>query len=162
MNSKTTRNILLALTLAFAIGPAQAAFDGSRSARSSGGSSGAYQAEVNRFIQMQNLRAILIKSLNTALAPLAAQGTISSSKLNALVEEIADFIYPKVQAASEQCLRQNFTIDELREVNAFYASPVGKKMNALTPTFMDVGSKTMQKADVQAQIQRIVQKHLGR
>jgi len=159
MNSRTIRNALLAITLAFAIGPTQAALDFSRPSARSGN---AYQVEVDRLIQAQNLRGTIIKSITTMLGQFVAQGTITSAQLKAIAEEFADVAYPKMKEATAQCLQQNLTVDDLRQINAFYATPAGKKMIALTPTLMDVGAKTMQKPDVQAQIQRIVQKHLAK
>ena len=158
MNSKTIRNSLLALTLAFVLGPAQAALDFSRPAARSGN---AYQVEIDRLIQLQDLRGTFIKTFKTMLGQLVAQGKITSSQLNAIAEEVADVIYPKMKEATAQCLKQNLTVDDLRQINAFYSTPAGKKMVALTPTLTDVGAKAMQKPDVQAQIQRVVQKHLG-
>ena len=159
MKSKIIRNSLLALTLAFAIGPTQAALDYSRSSARSGN---AFQVEIDRLIQAQNLRENFIKSFKTMLGQLVAQGQISSAQLNAIAEEVADVIYPKIKEATAQCLRQNLTVDDLRQINAFYETPAGKKMVALTPTFTEAGAKAMQKPDVQAQVQRIVQKHLAK
>ena len=159
MNSKTIRNSLLALTLAFAIVPAQAAFDFSQPSARSGS---ALQVEIDRLIQAQNLRGTIIKSITTMLGQFVAQGQITSAQLKAIAEEVADVTYPKMKAVTAQCLQQNLTMDELRQINAFYATPAGKKLLALTPTFMDVGAKTMQKPDVQAQIQQIIQKHFAK
>ena len=96
------------------------------------------------------------------LGQFVAQGQITSAQLKAIAEEVADVTYPKMKAVTAQCLQQNLTMDELRQINAFYATPAGKKLLALTPTFMDVGAKTMQKPDVQAQIQQIIQKHFAK
>lgn len=159
MNSKTIRRTLLALTLAFVLGPTQAALDSSRPSARSGDS---YQVEVDRLLQAQDFRGTFIKSFKTMMGQLVAQGKITSSKLNAIAEEVADVIYPKMKAAAAQCLKQNLTLDDLRQINAFYATPAGKKMVALTPTLMEAGAKAMQDSDIQVQVQQIIQKHLSK
>ena len=159
MNSKTIRKTLVALTLAFAIGPTQAALDSSRPSASSGN---AYQVEIDRLIQLQDLRGSFIKSFKTMMGQLVAQGKITSSQLNAIAEEVVDVIYPKMKEITAQCLKQSLTVDDLRQINAFYSTSAGKKMIALAPTLMDTGVKAVQVPEIQAQVQQIIQKHLGK
>lgn len=180
MNANIIKNCILPLVFALAVAPAQATVGLARPAQApvraapaapqspavvpqpSVGSCDPFQIEVNRLVQAQDLRGSIIKSVKTMLAQLVAQGSATAAQVDAVAEAIADVAYPKMKTTVEQCLRQNLSVDELREINAFYATPAGRKMNALTPALMDAGAQTMQQPDVQAQIQQIMQKHLGK
>ena len=89
--------------------------------------SAGFQAEVNQFIQAQDLRGSAIKGMKTMLGQLVSQGILTATQVDSITDEIVAIIYPNMKAAVEQCLRQNLTIDELRQINAFYATPAGKK-----------------------------------
>ena len=164
MNSKIIKNGILALAFTLVAVPAQAAFGfatPTQAPQASAGSCDAYQAEVNRLLQAQDLRGTTIKAMKSMLAPLVSQGSITTSQVNSIAEEIVNITYPKMKVAVEQCLRQNLSVDELRQINAFYATPAGQKLNALQPVLMEAGTKVAQQPDVQTQIQQVVQKYLG-
>ena len=180
MNVNIIKKCILPLAFALAVVPAQAAIGFARPAQApasaapaapqspaivaqpSAGSCDPFQIEVNRLIQAQDLRGNIIKSVKTMLGQFVAQGSVTAVQVDAIAEEIANVAYPRMKTTVEQCLRQNLSVDELREINAFYATPAGRKMNSLTPALMDAGSQTMQQPDVQSQIQQIMQKHLGK
>lgn len=164
MNSKTIKNGILALAFTLVAVPAQAAFGFANTApapQAPAGSCDSYDREVNRLLQAQDLRGTTIKAMKAMLAPLAAQGSITASQINTIAEEIVNITYPKMKVAVAQCLRQNLSVGELRQINAFYATPAGKKLNALQPALMEAGNQVAQQPDVQAQIQQVVQKYLG-
>lgn len=163
MNSKIIKSGILALAFTLVAVPTQAAFGFARPANAlpSVGSQDPYQCEIDRLIQMQDVRGNTISSMKMMLEQLVTQGALTTRQLNAISEEIADIIYPKMKVALERILRQNLSVEELRQINAFYETPAGKKLNSLQPTLMQAGAQVTQQADVQAQIQQIVQKHLG-
>ena len=66
-----------------------------------------------------------------------------------------------MKMALDRILRQNLSVEELRQINAFYETPAGKKLNSLQPALVEAGAQVVQQSDVQAQIQQVVQKHLG-
>ncbi len=167
MNSKIIKNGILALAFTLVAVPAQAAFGfanttfANTTTQAAAGSCDSYDSEINRLFQAQDLRGATITSMKTTMEQLAPKGTFTTRQLNAIAEEIVDIIYPKMKVALGRILQQNFSVEELRQINAFYETPVGKKLNSLQPVLMQTGMQVAQQSDVQAQIQQIVQKHLG-
>ena len=164
MNSKIIKSGILVLAFTLVAVPAQAAFNFAKpaNARSTVGSQDPYQYEIERLFQMQDIRGNTISSMKTMLGQFVTQGAITTIQLNAIAEEIADITYPKMKVALERIMRQHLSLEELRQINAFYETPAGKKLNSLQPTLMQAGAQVTQQADVQAQIQQVVQKHLGK
>ena len=167
MNSKATKNVICALAFALVALHAQAAFTPAQKnskstfmSRFSAASRDPYEYEINRLIQLQDFRGNFTKTFKTTMEQFVANGMITTSQLDAIAEEITDVAYPILTEAVGKCLRQNLSVDELRQVNAFYETPVGKKMNALLPTLMQTGLEAMQKPEIQAKIQQVVKKHL--
>ena len=164
MNSKMIKNGILALAFTLVAVPAQAAFgfvNPTQAPQAPAGSYDSYESEVNRLLQAQDLRGTTIKAMKSMLAPLASQGSVTASQINTIAEEIVNITYPKMKVAVAQCLRQSLSVDELRQINAFYATPAGQNLNALQPALMDAGNQVAQQPDVQAQIQQVIQKYLG-
>ena len=163
MNSRIIRLGILACAVALVAAPAQAAFGFAKpaNARPSAGSQDPYQYEIDRLIQMQDVRGNTIKSMKTMLQQFVDQGALTTRQLNAIAEEIADITYPKMKMALDRILRQNLSVEELRQINAFYETPAGKKLHSLQPALVEAGAQVVQQSDVQAQIQQVVQKHLG-
>ena len=163
MNSKIAKIGFLALAFACTAGSAQTAFTVAKPAptpQPSAGSCDSFQSEVDKFIQAQDLRGTSVKSMKTMLGQLVSQGVLTATQVDSIVDEIVNIIYPKMKVAIEQCLRQNLSVEELRQINAFYATPAGKKLTAMQPALMEAGSKITQQPDVQMKIQQIMQKYL--
>ena len=122
--------------------------------------SAGFQAEVDKFIQAQDLRGSASKGMKTMLGQLVSQGVLTATQVDSMTDEVVNIMYPNMKVAVEQCLRQNLSLDELRQINAFYATPAGKKLAALNPVLMEAGSKITQRPDVQMKIQQVMQKYL--
>ena len=161
MNSKIAKIGFLALAFACTAVSAQTAFNFARPApQPSAGSHDPFQSEVNQFIQAQNLRASTVKGMKTMMGQLVSQGVLTATQVDSIVDEIVNIVYPKMKVAIEQCLRQNLSVEELRQINAFCATPAGKKLTAMQPALMEAGNKITQQPDVQMKIQQVMQKYL--
>ena len=168
MNSRITKIGFLALAFAFTAVSAQTALNFAVPAQApaapqpSAGSCDPFQSEVNQFIQAQNLRGTTVKTMKTMLEQFVTQGVLTATQVDTIVDEIVNIIYPKMKVAIEQCLRQNLSVDELRQINAFYATPAGKKLTAMQPALIEAGNKITQQPDVQMKIQQVMQKYLAK
>ncbi len=160
MNSKILRNSILAVALALVAVPAQAQF-GSALAGSmlNAPASDPYKAEVNRYVQSQDMRGAMVKVLKLNLSQMLG-AKLSASKLDAMVNELVDASMPVMTKTVEECLRPSISLEELRQVNAFFATPTGRKMISLQPALMAAGEKAMQQPEIQAKFQQIAQRYI--
>jgi len=56
--------------------------------------------------------------------------------------------------------KANFTLEELKQINAFFSSTVGQKMQKLTPEFAAEGMKVVQTPEAQNKIQEIFLRYM--
>ena len=120
----------------------------------------AYEAELTRFLELQNVRQTFEKSMRVPMENLVAQGLMTKEKLDAMSTEIVEVIYDPCVETIRESYRENFTLEELRQINAFYATPVGQKMIVLAPELMMKGMESVQTPEMQGKIQAIVIKYM--
>ncbi len=120
----------------------------------------AYEAELSRFIELQDLRATFEKSMRTPLQQFVDRGMLTTAKLDAMCNDIVDLLYPTVLETMKEGYRKHFSLDELRQISAFYATPVGKKMISIAPELMQDAMAMVQTPEMQGKIQSIVIKHM--
>lgn len=120
----------------------------------------AYEAELTRFLELQNVRQTFEKAMRVPMENLVAQGLMTKEKLDAMSTEIVEVIYDPCVETIRESYRENFTLEELRQINAFYATPVGQKMIVLAPELMMKGMESVQTPEMQGKIQAIVIKYM--
>ena len=120
----------------------------------------AYEAELSRFIELQDLRVTFEKSMRAPLQQFVDRGMLTTAKLDAMCNEIVDLLYPTVLETMKEGYRKHFSLDELRQITAFYATPVGKKVISIAPELMQDAMAMVQTPEMQGKIQSIVIKHM--
>ena len=101
------------------------------------------------------------KEINKAIAltdqmqPLVEQGMITAENVVPLVKEMGEWIMPKVKERVAALYKENFTLEEVKQINAFYSTPVGRKMQNLVAKFSAEGTKVAQTPEAQQKMQEI-------
>ena len=111
--------------------------------------------EVNRAIELSNVTANFGSLMVTQLQPLVEQGLLSAENLPAMVKEIEEWMLPILKKRMAALYKKHFTLDELKQMNAYLASPVGQKALKLTPQFAEEGMAIVQTPEAQQKIQEI-------
>lgn len=120
----------------------------------------AYEAELSRCIELQDLRATFEKAMRTPMQQFVDGGMMTAAQLDAMCKELVDLLYPTVLETMKEGYRKHFSQDELRQISAFYATPVGKKMISVAPELMQEAMATVQTPEMQGKIQALVIKHM--
>ena len=111
--------------------------------------------EVNRAIELSNVTANFGSLMVTQLQPLVEQGLLSAENLPTMVKEIEEWMLPNLKKRMVTLYKENFTLDEVKQMNAYLASPVGQKALKLTPEFAAEGMKMVQSLEAQKKLQEI-------
>ena len=111
--------------------------------------------EINRAIELSNVTANFGSIMVTQLQPLVEQGLLSAENLPTMVKEIEEWILPNLKKRMVTLYKEHFTLDELKQMNAYLASPVGQKALKLTPEFAAEGMAIVQTPEAQQKIQEI-------
>ncbi len=122
----------------------------------------AFDKEVERSLELQHQRDIFKQSMTQTMSVLYQQKNIDASKLNAAIDEITDACVPELTKTMKELYKQHFTLEELKQINDFLATPVGQKQLKLAPTFAVAGMQAMQNPDIQAKIVEIAKKHFDK
>lgn len=100
--------------------------------------------ELERNFELSNQKEQFATILTTMLNAMAKQDTsIASLKINwnEVSKEVTDSIYPAYKEYIKDIYRQNFTLEEIRQMNTYLASSVGQKVLRLTPLLMQAGMR---------------------
>lgn len=119
-----------------------------------------FTKEVNRTIEISNVTETFINTMTTQMQQFVDQGLLTSDKLTAMVKDIEVFATPLLKNKMAELYRKNFTLEELKQLNAYLSSPLGKKTQKLVPEFTVEGMKLLQTPEVLQKIQEIALKYL--
>lgn len=121
-----------------------------------------FTKEVNRAVELQNVTSNFSQMMTQQMQPLVNQGMISAQNLSALIKEVEEYAAPLLKKKMAELYRKNFTLDELKQINAYLSSPVGQKATKLIPEFTSEGMKLMQTPEAQKKIQELALKYLSK
>lgn len=121
----------------------------------------AFDEEVKNYLELQHMGDNLSNSIRLMMKPLVDNGTLAQSKLDLMCKDITQMILPKLRVTIGQLCREHYTLEEMKQMNAYLASPLGQKGIILMPKFMEEGMKTAQQPEVQSKIQEIVARHMA-
>lgn len=120
----------------------------------------AFRAEVEKTIELQHSTDVFIEALKMQLQGLTGTGALETEKLQPLVEEIGQAVVPALIERMHEIYKENFTLDEMKQINAYLATPVGQKVVKLTPMLSAEGVNVVQRPEMQAKVTEIISKYL--
>lgn len=115
-----------------------------------------YAAEVKKYIAASKVEETMAQQMDAQFTMLKAQAPITDAQIEemkkAAVESYREFVVPKYV---EVC-KKHLTLDDLKAINAFYASPAGKKLSeSIIPIAVDL---TPTLAEWQPKLQETIMK----
>lgn len=121
-----------------------------------------FTREIYRAIELQNVTSNFSQMMTQQMQPVVDQGMISAENLKALIKEVEDYAAPLLKKKMAELYRKNFTLEELKQINAYLASPAGQKALKLMPEFAAEGMKIMQTPEAQQKIQNLAVKYFSK
>ena len=122
----------------------------------------AFKAEVEKTIKLQHTTDVFVEGLKMQIQKLTETGALDAEKLQPLVEEIGQAVVPALTERMQEVYKENFTLDEMKQINAYLATPVGQKVVKLTPMLSVEGVNVVQQPELQAKITAIISKYLNK
>ncbi len=96
-----------------------------------------YDRELDKLLVVMNADETFDDVMAQQLAPLISNGTVEKEKLEGFMAEFKELLMPRVKEETRKFYKENFSLDELRQMNDFFDSEVGKKLLQLAPQSMD-------------------------
>lgn len=119
-----------------------------------------FEKEVAKSIELMNTRQTMIETMMMQYSALANNGQLKSEKVRVISEECVDAMLPKLTEVLMSLYKEHYTIDELKELNKFYASEIGQKNIKLTPIFSMAGAQVATDPEMLEKLQSILVKHM--
>lgn len=116
--------------------------------------------EIYRAIELTNPTRNFNKLMTDQMQPLVQQGLITAENIEPLVKDIGEWMVPLMKEKMSALYKEHFTLEELKQINAFYGTPVGQKIMTLTPNFTAEGMKLVQTPEAQNKIQEIFVRYM--
>ena len=120
-----------------------------------------WKVELDRTFTLSRTSESFVETMSSQLKPLVEQGTIKAEQLDPLVKELSDVLIPSLKEVSTNFYKEHFTLDELKQINAYLASPVGQKASKLTPELTIKAQGIIQTPESQEKIQKVLLKYLN-
>lgn len=120
-----------------------------------------FTREVNRNIALSHLTENFEEMVTTQMQQFVDEGILTQEKLAALVKEIEEFAMPLVKNKITELCKENFSLEEMKQMNAYLATPLGQKSQRLFPKFSQEGTKLMQTPEAQEKIKELCTKYLS-
>ena len=117
--------------------------------------------EINQAIEMSISTLNFSELMTTQMQPLVEQGVIKAEKLEPLVKDVEVWMIPLLKEKMADLYREHFTLEEMKQVNAYLASPIAQKFMKLTPKFSEAGMKIASTPEAREKLQEILMRHLG-
>ena len=117
--------------------------------------------EINKAIEVSVGTLNFTQMMTTQLQPLVEKGVITAENLEPLVKDVEAWMIPQLKEKMAALYRQYFTLEEMKQVNAYISSPIGQKFMKLTPKFSAAGMEIVTTPEAQKKIQEILMRYLG-
>ena len=120
----------------------------------------AFKKEVDKTIELTNLKATLSEAMRIQYQQLVDAGTIKLDDVQTTSDECAEAMLPKMKEFMLEVYFDNYTLSEMKEYNKFLATPLGQKMIAVTPKVTNATTKLSQDPEILGKLQSVILKHL--
>ncbi len=138
--------MMIALLMAVAIAQAQTAND-------------ELTKEIKRSLELSESSKMFKEALNLQLQTMVDKGILTSDKLPSIINEAEALFMPKLEKRLLEIYKENFTLDEIKQMNAYLASPVGQKALKLTPLVVNESTKISQDPDILQKFMEILMRY---
>ena len=119
-----------------------------------------YAAEVRKSLQLQHTTETLVETMRMQMQQLVDNGTMTAEKVTGLCTEISEIMLPVLEKRITELYSQNLTLDELKQMNAYFSTPLGQKSIQLVPQFALEGAKIAESPEIQGKIMTIMSKYI--
>jgi hypothetical protein len=120
----------------------------------------AFKKEVDKTIELTNLKTTLSEAMRIQYQQLVDAGTIKLDDVQATSDECAEAMLPKMKEFMLEVYFDNYTLSEMKEYNKFLSSPLGQKMVQVTPKITNATTKLSQDPEILGKLQSVILKHL--
>lgn len=92
-----------------------------------------FRTQVLEIYEAQNSKKTLKISINALLGPIGEKLELNEEQREGLADVLISTMYDDLMEKAVESYKENFSLKEIKAINAFYKTPAGKKLGELTP-----------------------------
>lgn len=119
-----------------------------------------FNAEVRKNIELQHMGETLEETMKMQMKNAFSANNIPIDNIDAFIKEISVVMKPKLEVILRKVYLENFTLEDMKQMNAFMATPVGQKTIKLAPMLANAGAEVTKDPEVMKAIQDAVMKYI--
>lgn len=119
-----------------------------------------YEKLLDEVVTMQIKEMGMEKTFEDSFRPFVAQGVLPEASLPLLAKDMTEFITPITISMQKSLWREAFSLDDLKAIQQWMNTPVGKKMLEITSKATTAGTQLLQDPKYMEGIQKIVKKYI--
>ena len=120
----------------------------------------AYKKEFNRAMELSHPEEIMKQTITPQYQKFGEMGLLKLDDVDVVVEECIKAIMPRYKEVMLKFYVENYTLNEVKEMNAYLATPVGQKGVKLAPKLGIAGMQAVQEPDIAKKLEDILKKHI--
>lgn len=117
-----------------------------------------YEKAVIDFMEVTNAK----ETTTTALVSMYQNMNLPVSNMQGLCDEIVETMWPKMINGYTKIMQEYYTLDELKEIIAFYRTPAGKKFAKYNPEIVQKAMDFSMSAEMVGQIETIIRNYVNK
>lgn len=122
--------------------------------------SAAYQNLLDKTVRLSLEGTDMTSMFETTFKQFVTSGQITEAQCHDMSVEMVELMQPRLVEMCKELWRSSFTYDELKQVEAWLSSPVGKKLMAMGSKGAELSQKLMTDPAFMQQLTGIVGKYL--
>ena len=119
-------------------------------------------AEAKKCVELQKTRETMVASTKAQYEAVAKSGQVAFDDVNALANEMVNVVIDKYNDKLIAFYCENYSLEELKALNEFLASPLGQKNIELTSKTYAISMEVQQDPTNAIFMQTIMAKHIKR
>ena len=116
----------------------------------------AFEKAVAEYMEVTNARTTMVNTLVQAYQAM----NLPVTNVEAMTNELLDSIWDKYIMAEAKIMQEYYSLEDLKEIIAFYRTPVGKKFAACSPEVAQKSAQIMMGQEFQGPMQQIILKYM--
>lgn len=120
----------------------------------------AYDALLDETVALSCDKTLLTETIVGSFKSSLPEGMLSDAECQSIGEEVVDFMYPLIVNTTKDMWREQFNLDELKQVKAWLSSPTGQKMLNMSTKLGEIQQRLYQDPSTMQKITEIISKYV--
>lgn len=120
----------------------------------------AYDALLDETVALSCNKTLMTEAFVGTFKSSLPEGMLSDAKCQAIGEEAMDLMYPIILNTTKDMWREQFNLDELKQIKAWLSSPTGQKLLNMSSKMGEIQQRLFQDPATMQKMTEIISKYV--